>query len=500
MLNASALSVHAATESEITRATLKNGLRVVIVRNSLAPVVTTQINYLVGSNEAPPGFPGMAHALEHMMFRGSPGLSSAQLSSLIAAMGGNFNAGTQQVVTQYFFTVPIGDLETALRIEAVRMRDVLATDALWRQERGAIEQEVAQDYSNPQYLFYSRLLAQMFAGTPYEHDALGTRPSFQKTTGAMLKDFHRKWYAPNNAILVIVGDVNPDAALATVKRLFESIPARTVPARPKIALQPLKPATIEVDSDLPYGLAAVAYRLPGFNDPDYAAGVVLADALDSRRGELYALAAEGKALSGGFDGTALPVAGFGYANAAFPRGQDSAALVTQMKAIIAGYVDKGVSADLVEATKRREVAEAEFRRNSIAGLAAEWSQALSVQGRTSIDDDIEAIKKVTVADVNRVAKKYLHNDSAVTVIMTPHESGEAVASEGPRSGGESFAPKQTKAVPLPAWAKKALAPVVRADVHRESERYRAAQRIASDHSTGNHQRHRRRVRPGEKSR
>ncbi|HEY7217758.1 MAG TPA: pitrilysin family protein [Candidatus Binatia bacterium] len=438
---------------------MKNGLRVVIVRNSLAPVVTTQINYLVGSNEAPAGFPGMAHALEHMMFRGSPGLSAAQLSNLIAAMGGHFNANTQQVATQYFFTVPAGDLETALRIEAIRMRDVLATDGLWRQERGAIEQEVAQDYSNPQYLFYSRLLAQMFAGTPYAHDALGTRPSFQKTTGKMLKDFHRKWYAPNNAILVIVGDVNPAAALATVRRLFEPLPARPVPMRPKIALQPLKSATIEVDSDLPYGLAAVAYRLPGFNEPDYAAGVVLADALDSRRGDLYALAAEGKALSGGFDGTALPVAGFGYANAAFPRGQDSALLITQMKAIIAGYVDKGVSADLVEATKRREVAEAEFRRNSIAGLAAEWSQALSVEGRASIDDDIAAIKKVTVADVNRVARKYLINDRAVTVIMTPRESGAAVASQSSRAGGESFAPTQTKAVPLPVWAKKALTPL-----------------------------------------
>ena len=88
-----------------------------------------------------------------MMFRGSPGLSSAQLSSLIAAMGGSFNAATQQIVTQYFFTVPTGDLETALHIEALRMRDLLATDALWRQERGAIEQEVAQDDSNPQYLF-----------------------------------------------------------------------------------------------------------------------------------------------------------------------------------------------------------------------------------------------------------------------------------------------------------------------------------------------------------
>ncbi len=449
----------AATESDITRATLKNGLRVVIVRNTLAPVVTTQLNYLVGSNEAPPGFPGMAHALEHMMFRGSPGLSAAQLSNLIAAMGGNFNANTQQVVTQYYFTIPASDFETALNIEAVRMRDVLSTAELWRQERGAIEQEVARDLSNPEYLFYSRLLEKMFLGTPYAHDALGTRPSFQKTTGKMLKDFYKKWYVPNNAILVIVGDVDPPTALATVKRLFEPIPRRTVPARATIRLQPLKPATIEIDSDLAYGIAAVAYRLPGSKDPDFAAGIVLADTLDSRRGDLYRLAAEGKTISGGFDAVALPDAGFGYANAAFPREQDSSALIAEMKRIVADYVAKGFPADLVEATKRREVAEAEFRRNSISGLAAEWSQALAVEGRNSPDDDIEAIKKVTLADVNRVAQKYLLNDNAVVVVMTPRESGEPVASQGGRAGGESFAPKQTKSVPLPAWAKKTLSPL-----------------------------------------
>jgi zinc protease len=448
----------AATDTAVTRATLKNGLRVVIVRNTLAPVVTTQINYLVGSNEAPDGFPGMAHALEHMMFRGSPGLSSAQLSNLIAAMGGNFNAATQQTVTQYFFTVPASDLDIALNMEAIRMRDVLSTEDLWRRERGAIEQEVAQDLSNPQYMFYSRLLNVIFAGTPYAHDALGTRPSFQKTTAKMLKDFYKKWYAPNNAILLVVGDVNPAAALTTIKRLFEPIPRRVVPARPKIQLQPVKSTTIEIDSDLPYGIAAVAYRLPGYDDPDFAASVVLADALDSRRGNLYGLAAEGKALAAGFDATALPKAGFAYAHAEFPQGQDSSALIAEMKQIIDGYVKSGVPPDLVEATKRHEVAEAEFRKNSIGGLAAEWSQALAVEGRNSPDDDIEAIKKVTVADVNRVAKKYLTQDTVVA-ILTPRESGNPVASEGSKPGAESFASKETKAVTLPAWAKRTLDPL-----------------------------------------
>src|SRR3974390_3008058 len=124
---------------DVLRATLDNGLRVIIVRNTLAPVAATSVNYLVGGDETPPGFPGTAHAQEHMMFRGSPGLTADQLASIGAVMGGNFNANTRESLTQYLYTVPAEDIDVALHIEALRMQDVLDTEPDWQQERGAIE-------------------------------------------------------------------------------------------------------------------------------------------------------------------------------------------------------------------------------------------------------------------------------------------------------------------------------------------------------------------------
>jgi len=230
---------HAETSGTL-RATLTNGLRVVIVRNPLAPVVATSVNYLVGSNESPVGFPGTAHAQEHMMFRGSPGLTADQLANIGSVIGGNFNANTREGLTQYLYTVPAQDLDVALHIEATRMRAVLDSKEEWDHERGAIEQEVAQDLSEPSYVLYSKVRAALFAGTPYQHDALGTRPSFEKTTAQMLKSFHDTWYAPNNAILVIAGNVDPRATLTEVKQLFGDIKAKQLPARPQVKLQPVQ--------------------------------------------------------------------------------------------------------------------------------------------------------------------------------------------------------------------------------------------------------------------
>ena len=440
----------------VVRATLKNGLRVVIVPDNLAPVATTVVNYLVGSDEAPEGFPGTAHALEHMMFRGSPNLSADQLAKIAAAMGGNFDADTQQTVTQYFFTVPAEDTDVALHIEAERMQGILGTDALWGKERGAIEQEVAQDLSNPTYVFYTKLLTAMFAGTPYEHDALGTRPSFDKTTGADLEQFYNKWYAPNNAVMVIAGDVDPQKTLAQVKTLFEPIPEKKIPARPKVSLGAVSSQTLNMPpTDLPYGLAVLSYRVPGTDSPDFAAMDILGDVLSSQRGSLFALVPEGKALGTEFDYSPLPQSGLGYALGAFKQGGDGQALLGEIRQVIADDLKNGLPPDLVEASKRREVASDEFQKNSISGLAMEWSSALAVEGRQSPEDDIRAIQKVTVDDVNRVAREYLDPSQSIVAILTPQPSGAPVSSKS-FGGAEALAGNPNGAAKMPVWAENAV--------------------------------------------
>ena len=289
-----------ASASDVTRATLGNGLRVVIVRDPIAPAVTVEDNILVGADETPAGFPGTAHAQEHMLFRGCTGLSAGQIAAIYAQLGGVNDADTQQSVTQFYATLPASDLDVALRVDAACLENADDSEAQWAQERGAIEQEVARDLSNATYKFITRLNADMFAGTPYQHDALGTKASFDATTGAMLHQFYGKWYAPNNAILVITGDVDPQATLAKVKSIYGGIPRHAVPARSAIDLQPVKPETFTLPSDLGYQLVFISFRMPGTDSPDFAPAEILSDVLANHRAKLYDLVVQGKALAAEF--------------------------------------------------------------------------------------------------------------------------------------------------------------------------------------------------------
>ncbi|MDE2463222.1 MAG: insulinase family protein [Alphaproteobacteria bacterium] len=440
----------------VLRATLKNGLKVVIVRDTMAPVVSTSINYLVGSDEAPEGFPGMAHAQEHMMFRGSPGLSAAQLAEIGGMMGGDFNADTQESVTQYLFTVPADDIDVALRIGAIRMQGVNDSAKDWAKERGAIEQEVARDMSSPEYVLYTKLRAAMFAGTPYAHDALGTRPSFDKTTAAMLHRFYERWYAPNNAVLVIVGDLDPARTLAEIRRLYSGVPAKSLPPRPAYHPQPIKPVTLTMPTDQPTASTVIAMRMPGPSSPDFPALEVLADVLSSRRGALYAMVPEGKALQTDFELSALPKASLAYAAASYPASANAAAVKQQILKVLKDIREHGVPPDLVAAAKLQEKTQAGVQKQSIEGLASLWSEALTVYHLPSPDADLKRIEKVTVADVDRVARKYLDLSHTITLVTKPRGAGAPVVSGG-FGGQEAIVLPKEKAPSLPSWAKSALA-------------------------------------------
>jgi zinc protease len=446
-----------AADAPPTRATLPNGMRVVMIRNTLAPVVTVEANFMVGGDETPDGFPGMAHAQEHMAFRGCKGMTADQTSAIFALLGGDNNADTQQNITQYFETLPSTDVDVALEAEAACLRGIDDSQSEWDQERGAIEQEVARDLSNPTYKFINRLNVDLFAGTPYSHDPLGTRPSFDKTTGAMLKDFADKWYTPSNMILIIVGDVDPVATLDTIRHLYADIPSHSLPARPAVDLQPVKPETFTLDSNLPYVLGFIAWRLPGTDSPDYAAMQILADVLASQRADLYGMVPAGKALAAEFGlAETYPKASVAYGLIAQPAGVDATPAIEEMRQIVNKYAASGVPEDLVDAAKRAEIAQAEFQRNSIPDLAEVWSNALAAEGRNSPDEDVDAIRKVTLADVNRVAKQYLLNANTITATLKPVPNGQPIAEKG-FGGSEKVTSAPTKPVQLPDWAAKELA-------------------------------------------
>jgi zinc protease len=449
----------AAQPLQVTRATLKNGLQVVVVHDPLAPVVTAVLNYRAGGNEEQ--YPGEAHALEHMMFRGTPEISQTQLFEIGQLMGGNYDADTVSEMTQFYFEVPAQYLDVALRVEADRARHLDLTQAGWLAERGAIEQEVTQDESVPiEKLLIRTVLPSIFKGTPYARDVLGTLNSFNhQINAAVLRKFYETWYHPNNAVYVIAGNVDGPSTVKAVEKYFGSIPAATLPARQKVVLEPMKAATYHVESDQPYSLVAMAYRLPGWKDKDYAAAQILESVLNNQRADLFGLVASGKALYAGFqDIESHPYATASAALSVVPVTTKAESAQADLRAVLEAYRKNGLPADLIEVAKQRAIADAQFSGNSIQGLALQWSDAVAREGARSPDEIVSAMQRVTVADVNRVFRRYIDPNRAIVAYAVPKNLGKVTAgASGPAKENNVITPEKPQ--PLPAWAQAAFANV-----------------------------------------
>ena len=448
-----AVAAQAAPRVEVTRATLPNGLRIVVLRDRLAPVVTTWLNVDAGSNDE--AFDGLAHAQEHMFYRGSRTLGGPEADQIAGFTGDEDNADTQSEITQYFHLVPAADLDLALHLDASRFAGILDAPRDWLEERGAIEQEVTRNNSDASYRLGVKILHHVMAGTHYANDGLGTLESFGKQIGSpQLRAFYGTWYHPNNALYVIAGDIDPQVAIASVRRSFGAMPAAKLPAHVVGKLTPLAPATFTDTSDQSTIEAEVAYRYPGFDDPAYAAAVVLGDVLNSQRGDLFGLVAAGRAQSVEADVSTWPKAGMLQLISRVAIGTKPRAAIADLNALVARYRAHGVPASLVEAAKRREIVRVQTAAANVETLAQTWSQTLAVEHRTPADD-VAAIARVTPAAVDAVVRAYLVPATATVAYAIP-KSGGASDTVAVAASDTNAKKTTTAAVHLPIWATNAL--------------------------------------------
>ena len=235
---------------------LDNGLKLIVKEDHRAPVVVSQVWYKVGSSYEPNGITGISHQLEHMMFKGTKNLKPNEFSHIIAANGGSENAFTGQDYTTYFQTLGKDKLEVSFHLEADRMRNLLIKASELKKEKKVVaEERRMRTEDNPQALLNEAFNAAAFVNSPYHHPVIGWMTDIEHYTAKDVQQWYQKWYAPNNATVVVVGDVDPEAVYTLAKHYFGPLKAEKIAqVKPQIEIKQLGKRLVDVKAaaELPY--------------------------------------------------------------------------------------------------------------------------------------------------------------------------------------------------------------------------------------------------------
>jgi zinc protease len=419
--------------------TLANGLQVVVIENHLAPAVTQMVWYKVGAADEEPGRSGIAHFLEHLMFKGTKAVGPGEFSKIIARNGGEDNAFTYYDYTAYFQTIRADRLELVMKLEADRMRNLALTDDQVNPERDVIVEERRQRIDNsPEARMAEALRYNLLVNSPYGRPAIGWKSEMEKLTTADAVAWYRKWYAPNNAILIVVGDVQPESVKALAEKYYGPIPSRPVPKR-------IRPQIVA----MPGTERRVTLRDPDIHQPSFARFYVAPNYSAATRKEALALEVFDEIFGGGttsrlyqalvvkqklataagssYDDTTLDPDTYGIFASPAP-GQDMTDLEKGIDGVIATVLKDGVTEAEVNDAKTRLEADAILARDSLDGPAQSIGQALATgQEISDVEDWPENIDKVTLADVNAAMRGLLGQDSAVAATgwLLPMEGTKA---------------------------------------------------------------------------
>jgi len=417
--------------------TLANGLQVVVIENHRAPVVTHMVWYKVGAADEVPGKTGIAHFHEHLMFKGTKTVPPGAFSAMVARLGGNENAFTTQDYTAYYQSVSVDHLEEMMKLEADRMQNLVLTDDVVLPERNVIIEERRQRIDNdPGAQLGEMMRASLFLNHPYRMPTIGWKNEMEGLTTADAIAWHQKWYVPNNAIVVISGDVTMDQVRPLAEKYYGAIPAQ--PLAPRV--RPDEPAQFAPrrvtmqDARVELASWTRQYESPSYHrgakEHAYALEVLSEILGGDTSSRLYRglLIDQKVATSAGssYDGDNVDLSVFSLYAAAPPGGglPEIDAIEKAVDAQIGKLLKDGVTADEVSRAKAVLQAEAVKARDSLSGPARMVGTALATGSTVA---DVEAwpdrIGAVTVDDVNAAAKAVFDIDYSVTGILLPQAGG-----------------------------------------------------------------------------
>ncbi len=410
--------------------TLANGLQVVVIENRRAPIVTHMIWYKVGAADESAGESGNAHFLEHLMFKGTKTLGVGEFSKIIAQNGGQENAFTSSDYTAYFQTVASDRLEIVMRHEADRMVNLVLTDAVVLSERDVILEERRSRVDNePGSQLRETMQAVQFLNHPYRLPVIGWEHEIRSLNTETALAFYRRWYAPNNAVLVVAGDVDADEVRHLAEKYYGAVPARAVPERQRPAEPPQQAArrvTLE-SARVRQPSLTISYLAPGQNSPgsEYAYPLQVLDQIlgGGATSRLYRslVVEQGLAASAGsgYDSTAYDMSTFDFYVSPRPN-VDMAKLEEALRAELGRVIRDGVTEDEVALAKRQLQAQAVFARDSLSTAPNIFGRALTT-GSTVAEVEAwpERIGAVTVEHVNAATRATLREVQSVTGLLLP---------------------------------------------------------------------------------
>jgi len=424
---------------------LANGLRVIVKTDRRAPVAVVMAWYRVGSIDEVNGVTGVAHVLEHMMFKGTPATPAGEYSRVIAAAGGRDNAFTSNDFTGYFAMLQKSHLDLALKLEADRMVNLtLSPEEFAREIKVVMEERRLRTEDQPRSLVFEQLMATALTAHPYRNPVIGWMNDLESMSVEDARDFYQRWYAPNNVVLVVVGDVEPQQVFALAEKHFGAISARTLPLR-KPQVEPaqlgVKRVTVKGPAELPFVM--MTFRVPALRDPErdwepYALKMLAAVLSGNEAARLNRNLVRDQriasAAGASYDGIARGPEYFFLSATPIP-GKSAADVEEGLRREMAKIINEGVAEEELNRVKAQAIAAEVYQRDSMF-FQARVIGTLETTGLShrTLDVQLRKLREITPEQVREVARKYFKEDALTIAYLDPQPVKAGRPAAAPAAG------------------------------------------------------------------